>query len=248
MIFLHGVMAAAVSYDALCRALARGRRVIAIDQRGHGETDHAADYSWERWVEDIALVVEELALGSFDLVGHSMGAANAARFAALHPAGVRRLALLDGGFGPTTSPSEPEYWGRVAQLFPPDGFATMQDYVSRALTLFPRADPAIITDSTNGFVRGEDGRWSWPLRADVNVVGSARTEPSPDQERILRHSVNGPTLVAKAEFSEVFADDNYVLVAGEYANGRHELLRGTGHMVMWEGVGNTVAVLEDFLG
>jgi len=57
-----------------------------------------------------------------------------------------------------------------------------------------------------------------------------------------------PTLVAKAEFSELLADDNFVLVAGEYLQGRHELLRGTGHMVMWEGVGNTVAVLEDFLG
>ena len=95
LVFLHGRGAAAITYDYLCRSLARGRRVIAFDQRGHGLTDRAADYAWERWVEDIALVVDTLDLGQFDLVGHSMGAGHAARFAALHPQQVRRLALVE---------------------------------------------------------------------------------------------------------------------------------------------------------
>jgi pimeloyl-ACP methyl ester carboxylesterase len=246
LVFLHGVMSAAITYDALCRGLARARRVIAIDQRGHGETDHAADYSWERWVEDIALVVEALELGVIDLVGHSMGAAHAARFAALHPGAVRRLGLLEGGFGPTNSPSEPEYWGRVAQLFPQDGFATPEDYVTLAARLFPRADRRILVDSTAGFRQGEDGRWSWPMQADMNVV-AGRTNPTPDDEQQLRRAVSCPTLVAKAEYSELFTGDEYMRVAGDYTNGRGHLLRGTGHMLMWEGLANTTAVLEAFL-
>jgi len=245
LVFLHGSLAAAVSYDGLCRSIARNRRVIAIDQRGHGESDRAADYGWERWVEDIALIVEALDLGVIDLVGHSMGAAHAARFAAVHPEMVRRLALLDGGFGPTNSPTEPEYWGRVAQLFPPDGFTTLGDYVALATQLFPRADRDIVADSTTAFIR-EDGRWSWPLQADMNIP-SARTEPTLEREHQLRTSVSCPTLVAKAEYSEVFTGDNYIDVAGVYRHGRHQLLAGTGHMVMWEGVSNTVAALEDFL-
>src|SRR5262245_38533230 len=92
LVFLHGVLAAAISYEVLCRSLATGRRVITIDQRGHGESDHSSDYCWERFVEDITLITDALGLTeSFDLVGHSMGAGHAARFAALHPERVNRI-------------------------------------------------------------------------------------------------------------------------------------------------------------
>ena len=246
LVFLHGVLSAAISYDVLCEGLARHRRVVAIDQRGHGDTDHADDYAWARWVEDVAAVIESLGLGVVDLVGHSMGAAHAARFAALNPGAVRRLALIEGGIGRPNAPSEPDYWARVAQLFPPEGFATLREFVTLATSLFPRADPAIVDRSTANFVRAANGRWSWPSQADMKMFGT-RTEPPPDVER-LRASVGCPTLVARAEHSEVFVGDDYKTVAAEYTNGQHRLLAGAGHMVMWEGVDNTLAVLDDFLG
>ena len=247
VVFLHGVLAAAISYDYLCQSLARGRRVIAIDQRGHGLTDHAADYAWERWVEDIALIVDALDLGPVDVVGHSMGAKHAARFAALHPQQVRRLALLEAGFGEPNAPNQAEYWGRVARLFPPEGFESLSEYVNVAVEQFPRATRSILEESTGGFVCGDDGRWRWPLEADVDGLAKSRTEPPPEQEGSLRTLVTCPTLVARAEFSELFTGDGYVRVAEEYQAGRHQLLRGTGHMIMWEGVGDTVATLQDFL-
>ena len=247
LVFLHGVLAAAVSYDALCEGLGRNRRVIAIDQRGHGETDHAADYDWQRWVEDLALVIESLDLGTIDLVGHSMGAGHAARFAALHPGAVRRLALVEGGFGPSNSPSEPDYWSRVARLFPPDGFASVDDYIDLAAELFPRADAAILAGSASNFRCGEDARWSWPQQADMAVVTGAWAVPTPEREKELRQSVDCPTLVAKAERSELFTGDTYLRVATEFPRGEHLLLPDIGQMVMWEGVADTVDSLNAFL-
>ena len=247
VVFLHGSLSAAISYDYLCRSLAHGRRVIAIDQRGHGNTDHATDYAWERWVEDIKTIVDALDLGPVDLVGHSMGAKHAARFAALHPKMVHRLALLEAGFGEPNSPNQADYWSRVAQLFPPEGFATTGDYVDCALEQFPRADRIILEDSTSAFVCGDDGRWRWPFQADAVGLAASRTEPAPDEEAHLRTLVTCPTLVARAEFSELFTGDEYVRIAGDYLAGNHTLLRGTGHMIMWEAVDNTVAILDDFL-
>jgi pimeloyl-ACP methyl ester carboxylesterase len=247
LVFLHGVLASAISYDDLCQSLALDRQVVAIDQRGHGLTDHASDYEWERWVEDIASIVSILELGPIDLVGHSMGAKHAARFAALHPNKVRRLALLDAGFGEPNSPDQAEYWGRVARLFPPDGFGSLDEYVEMAIEQFPRASRRILERSTAGFVCGNDGRWRWPLQADVDGLAKSRTEPTAEEEARLRTLVTCPTLVARAEFSELFTGDGYVQVAQEYAAGSHQLLHGTGHMIMWESVDNTVATLEAFL-
>jgi len=54
-----------------------GRRVIAIDQRGHGRSDkphHGDDYSMERLVEDLHRVLDNYLLDEVGLVGYSLGA------------------------------------------------------------------------------------------------------------------------------------------------------------------------------
>src|ERR1700745_1217749 len=85
LVVLHGILAEAHTYDGLCRGLSRTRHVFALDQRGHGETEHAEDYSWPQWVEDGAAFSAALSLAPFDLVAHSTGANIAARFAGKNP-------------------------------------------------------------------------------------------------------------------------------------------------------------------
>jgi pimeloyl-ACP methyl ester carboxylesterase len=82
--------------EALVRA---GRRVIAPDARGHGESDKPHDpasYGEQRMARDLATLVDRLAVAEIDLVGYSMGAVVALLFAA-EDEGVRRLVV--GGVG-----------------------------------------------------------------------------------------------------------------------------------------------------
>ena len=96
VVFLHGVLLHAEPYEAIVeRISAAGYRVLVLDQRGHGQSAHRDDYSWQAFVEDLAAFWTALDLGSVDVVGHSMGGNNACRFAALHPGAVRRLVLVD---------------------------------------------------------------------------------------------------------------------------------------------------------
>lgn len=83
--------------DALVRA---GRHVVAVDARGHGESDKPHDsalYGESNMARDLLGVVAQLGLREFDLVGYSMGAIVALIAAAQRPAGLRRLAV--GGVG-----------------------------------------------------------------------------------------------------------------------------------------------------
>jgi pimeloyl-ACP methyl ester carboxylesterase len=77
-----------------------GFAVVAMDCRGHGESDKPHDpafYGHPRMAEDIAVVMDAAGLESAPVVGYSMGGFLALRLAAAHPARVTRLALCGVG-------------------------------------------------------------------------------------------------------------------------------------------------------
>ena len=77
-----------------------GRRVIALDNRGHGRSTKLydpADYHTDRMVEDVLALLDHLGLECVDLLGYSMGARVCAFLAAHHPGRARSLIL--GGLG-----------------------------------------------------------------------------------------------------------------------------------------------------
>lgn len=72
---------------------AADRPTVAVDLRGHGRSEHADSYLLDDFSRDIDRVVQDLALDHFDLVGHSLGAHAALRYAMACPDRVRRLVL-----------------------------------------------------------------------------------------------------------------------------------------------------------
>jgi pimeloyl-ACP methyl ester carboxylesterase len=77
-----------------------GRRVIALDNRGHGESSKLYDpaaYHSSIMAEDVRALVDHLGLGCADVMGYSMGARNTAFLALAHPGHVRSAVL--GGLG-----------------------------------------------------------------------------------------------------------------------------------------------------
>src|SRR6266480_602482 len=77
-----------------------GRRVIALDNRGHGASTKLYDpaaYHSARMADDVRALLDHLELGRADVMGYSMGARITAFFAHAHPARLRRAVL--GGLG-----------------------------------------------------------------------------------------------------------------------------------------------------
>jgi pimeloyl-ACP methyl ester carboxylesterase len=77
-----------------------GRRVIALDNRGHGGSSKLYDpaaYHSAVMAEDIRALLDHLDLERADVMGYSMGARIAAFFARAHPQRLRRMVL--GGLG-----------------------------------------------------------------------------------------------------------------------------------------------------
>ena len=99
VILLHGITGHARVWDHLASRLLPGHRVIALDQRGHGDSDPAPDddYGVATMADDVAAFATALRLPRFALVGHSMGGRIAIRYAGDHAAHLDRLVIIDIG-------------------------------------------------------------------------------------------------------------------------------------------------------
>ena len=86
----------------------RRRRALALDLRGHGESDPAedGDYSIAGFAGDIAAVADQLDLRHFVLAGHSLGATVAIEYASRHPERVAGLLLADPNGDQTRVPAK----------------------------------------------------------------------------------------------------------------------------------------------
>ena len=77
-----------------------GRRVIALDNRGHGQSTKLfdpAEYHTTKMAEDVRALLDHLGVPRADVMGYSMGARIAAFLAFAHPDRVRSMVL--GGLG-----------------------------------------------------------------------------------------------------------------------------------------------------
>jgi lipase len=93
------VLAHATGFHARCwdQVVARlgERHVVAIDQRGHGRSDGGLPVHWRDFGQDLAAALGALDLRAAVGVGHSMGGHAMTEAAALEPARIRRLVLID---------------------------------------------------------------------------------------------------------------------------------------------------------
>src|ERR1700687_5170699 len=74
----------------------RRHRVVSVDLRGHGESDKPQGaYPIAAYADDIAYIIEQLALGKVVAVGHSMGGIAVLQLAAAHPDRVAAIVMID---------------------------------------------------------------------------------------------------------------------------------------------------------
>ncbi|MAZ59742.1 MAG: hypothetical protein CL753_04730 [Chloroflexi bacterium] len=99
LLALHGMASSAYWYERVANHLSEYHRIIAPDQRGHGQTAQASTgYDWETLAMDLVGLLDYLELDRVSVVGHSWGGHVASNLAARHPDRINSLIMIDGGF------------------------------------------------------------------------------------------------------------------------------------------------------
>ncbi|HTY55379.1 MAG TPA: alpha/beta hydrolase [Candidatus Binataceae bacterium] len=116
LVLLHGNSANAWWWQSLAESIAPKFRLLALDQRGHGDSQ-AVDppqYRPEDYADDVSRFVKHCGLEPAIVVGHSMGGMVSLAFAKLHPEAVRALIVVDAAL--TSSPRRDQFLRRLTGL------------------------------------------------------------------------------------------------------------------------------------
>jgi len=99
LLLIHGGSAHAHWWDHIAREFAQDHHVIALDLRGHGESNWVKPpaYDVDDYVEDVAVVIRQLQLSPCVLIGHSLGGLIAITYAIRHGATLSALVIVDMG-------------------------------------------------------------------------------------------------------------------------------------------------------
>lgn len=254
-IFLvHGLASSARTWDLLAPLLADDHLVIAVDQRGHGESAKPDDgYDLRTAVADLRGVLEALKMDRPVLVGHSWGGNVVLQYAVDFPTSVSRLVLLDGGF------IEPQLRGTTweeaeKQMAPPDIRVPLAAFVERLHARLGAGYSDQARDAVLGNLWVDSRGVIHPhLTRDRHMrLARALWEHRPS---LLYDKVSCPTLVLPAESSDPPADPErarwkrqaVALAEQRLRHGRVLWMRDSIHDVQLQRPAELAAILRQFV-
>jgi len=247
ILFLHGGGLNAHTWDLVCLGLRRDRHCLALDQRGHGDSEWSPemDYSTESHVGDLEAFVDRVGLDRFVLVGMSLGGANGLAWAGRHSRRLAGLVLVD--VGPETRMAGVQKIAAfTSQQKPVD---SIDELIDRALAFNPRRDRDLLRLSLRHNLRQTpSGQWMWKYdQRHRGAIDAAARERRRELLWDAAATVECPTLVVRGAQSDVFHDEDAERLATRLPRGRWVRVENAGHTVQGDNPAGLLAELRKFL-
>jgi pimeloyl-ACP methyl ester carboxylesterase len=242
LLLLHGGAQTAHSWDEVAPELARDHHVLALDQRGHGDTGWApaGGYRREDFVADLIAFLDDRGWRHATLVALSLGGLNAIATAAAHPDRVRGLVVVD--VVPTIAPAGGQ--AIRAQLAVRD-FASFDEAVERALAFNPRRTRANVEERLHHALRQvEGGRWTYKFDPGIGS-GGLETDFERLWEQVRR--IRCPTLLVRGAESAILTAEAAARFARELPGAELAEVAAAGHSVMGDNPAGFLAAVRPFL-
>ena len=247
LLFLHGGGLTAHTWDLVCLALRAHFHCLALDQRGHGDSEWSPslDYGADAHVRDIRGLISQLGLKKPVLIGQSLGGLTAMTYAAEAADRLAGIVMVD--VGPDIQWNGAKRIAEFVTAEPAEG--TVEDFVQRARTFNPRRDARLLRYSLQHNLRRlTDGTWTWKYdRRGLSEEYVASVRKSLDQLRDIAPAVTCPVLVVRGAESDSISDNDAARFAKALPHGRWTEVENAGHTVQGDNPRGFVRVLADFL-
>lgn len=246
MLLLHGRSQTAHSWDFVGLSFASEYRIIALDQRGHGDTTWSTtgDYSLEAFQRDLEDVTSKLNLKKVILVGLSMGGRNAWMFASRHPEIVKSLIIFDSG--PEVMKTGVK---RIRQFIDlPDQVPTYEEFVQRVHDFNPRRDIEQIRGSLQHNIRETDeGTWTWKYDKVFRQGESSLDGWSEHSLWKALPQIECPSLIIRGGRSDILSEEVTQKMVDMIPNCEAITIEGAGHLVPGDKPVESIHAIREFL-
>lgn len=245
ILMLHGNSQQSHSWDFISLALSDRYNVIALDQRGHGDSDWAADsdYSLDAQVGDLDGFVKALGFYRFVLMGHSMGGRNSYVWASRNSAILRGLVIVDTG--PDTQRRGQNRIQAFKEL--PDELDSFDEFAERIQEYTGRSREQVVGALQYSIRQRQDGKWTW--KYDKVMRGPNRREsgwePAQLWECVSR--IECPTLVMRGDRSDIFSDETLGKMGETISVCETVTISNAGHLVQGDNPADFVTTVEGWL-
>ncbi len=245
LVLLHGYTSHARSWDAFAEAMTDRYRVLALDQRGHGETGWApADkYGTPEMADDFTAFVKALKLEGFDLCGLSMGGMVAIEYAGRRPKELRRVSIVDIGPDIVRSGMERIQTG-VRQN---DVFESRDAAFAEARKANPRPPEAHHRHRMDmSLMRTEDGKWTYRYDRALRSPNNLRRR-DPEGAWASCAAIAVPAQLIRGELSDILSVETAKKMMETIPNLRFDTVKDSGHSVPLDAPDGFLKAAREFL-
>jgi pimeloyl-ACP methyl ester carboxylesterase len=219
---LPGLARTAADFETLATALAAGggRRVVAIDYRGRGQSDYdrdASNYTFQTEIADLLAVATALDVLPAIVVGTSRGGILAMLLAALRPAAIAGAVLND--IGPVIEPKGlMRIKGYVGKLPRPRSFEEGAEILRRLFDAqFPKLTAADWLAAAHRAFKDKDGKGALVPTYDVRLAktmeGVNFEKPFPPLWKEFGALAHVPVMVVRGENSDLLSAETVTAMA-----------------------------------
>ncbi len=213
---------------------AAGYNAVAIDARGHGDSEWAADKNYERdiMIEDLVRVVEQLDAGPPILVGASMGGNTS--LAALGENHLEGKALVLVDIAPRIRSSGTKKIGEFMSQ-KPNGFDSLEE-VSDAIANYQphRKRPRNLDGLAKNIRLGADGKYYWHWDPSYRKRPYMTTDEIRTRTRRLEacsRNLELPTLLVRGGLSDVLDEEGAQAFLALVPQAEYINVKDAAHMV-----------------
>ena len=244
IVMLHGGSQQAHSWDFVSLPLSENYHILALDQRGHGDSAWASDgdYSTEGHQTYIDAFVSDLGLNGFHLIGHSMGGRNSYVWASRNSEKLSSLTIVDTG-------PEAQHRGRNRiQNFRelPDELDSFEDFASRVQEYTGRTREQTLGALKYSIREREDGKWTWKYDKLLRTPGHQTPQLSTEQLWEAVAKISCPTLVVRGGDSDIFANETMEKMSEVIPNCSTVTVPNAGHLVAGDNPTDFLAAVSNF--
>lgn len=241
MLLLHGLCAHAHYWDFFADSMKDDYHILALDQRGHGDSDWAESYGPKDYVLDLELFVASLRLDGFVLIGHSMGGINTIIYAARHPELVKALVVVDISPEINSGGIERMENERAGE---PESFGSEEEAISYMKKLETRHSDEFVRYQVK-YALKQDDKGKLTFKYDKALRSTELRSPAWLWEYVSQ--VVCPTLLVHGTESDMLATEVAKTMGGNLAFGSVVDVEQAGHSVPGDNPQAFEAAVNEFL-